>query len=470
MMVVGAAAAFGPLVAENGICAFVPCDPAPVPVGFVDAGAGRVGIELSDHALAELHGLEVRTGGLGDTDTEVIWRIKRSTKTKPEWTGPIVVGEPPPGFKDEVPLKSLPGRWTVALSTAGCYQGRWKRPDGSLRADEVTLENGTRQPVTVFRDTPWGFQACQEEPFSFQVAVAVAGLVLGTVGFVVLLVALGMQNRPPSAPGPIPPAWYPDPWRPGEWVWWSGTQWLRPPPPAPLPRVRARTAARLALTELRHQPRPYLAAGTIMLGTIGAGFLTATYGVGRLFGYNWFLEPPPTTIATTAANISMLFLVVLVAATGSWSFGAFAALGLGEPSVRNAYRKSGRQLVRDALIAIPGFAIGVLALMSVVLGPVVVGLLATFAVGRVARAPGGATVSRLGRGITLGMIPTALSAIVWVLGWVAAQFPSPATWLAAVFFVWFVSTAAFCMAWLAVANAVTVLGETPEGATSRTGE
>ncbi len=180
-----------------------------------------------------------------------------------------------------------------------------------------------------------------------------------------------------------------------------------------------------------------------MLGSIGAFYVAATFGNGWVFGYDWFTETPPAGVATAVGVLSQVLLVVLIAVAGAWSFGAFAALGMGEESLRGVYGRSGRRLLRDALIAVPGFVIGVLAVMSVVLGPVVVGLLATFAVGRVAGVASGSTVRRLGRGIGLGLIPTVLSVLVWFVGWVAARFPSPVTWVSGVFFVGLVSASAF---------------------------
>jgi hypothetical protein len=192
-----------------------------------------------------------------------------------------------------------------------------------------------------------------------------------------------------------------------------------------------------------------------MLASIAVLYVASTFGVGLLFGYAWFNDVPPAGIATTVAVIAQLLLVVLVAATCALTFGAFAALGLGEPSLRNAFVRSRRALIRDIVIAVPGFIVAVLAVMSVVLGPLVVGPLATRAVRKVV-GPGVPPTRAFGRSIVLGLIPTAVSVVVWVLGAVAAWFPSPPTWLSAVFFVGLVGTSAFSMAWLAVSNVVLV--------------
>lgn len=258
--------------------------------------------------------------------------------------------------------------------------------------------------------------------------------------------------------GQVAPGWFPDPWRPGRWLWWTGQEWFDPTVPPPPPRVSTRAAAGAALAEIRSRPVPYGAVGAVMLASIGAIYVAATFGVGLLFGFDWFTDVPPPGVATTVTAIAQVLLVVVVTVTGTWTFGAFAALGLGEHSIRGAYAGSGRQLIRDALFALPGFIVAVLAVMSVVLGPLVVGLLATLAVSRIAGPTSGSTSSRFGRGIVLGLIPTAVSLIVWAVGAAAAPFPSPPTWLAVVFFIGLVGTSTFSMAWLAVANAVLVRG------------
>ena len=117
------------------------------------------------------------------------------------------------------------------------------------------------------------------------------------------------------------------------------------------------------------------------------------------------------------------------------------------------------ELLPDGVLALPGFGIAVLAAMSVAVGTFVIGPLATFAVCRVAGNPPGAAVPRLGRGIRLGLIPTAVAVLVWITGAIAAAFPSPPTWLSAVFFVALVSASAFSMSWLATANAAIVIRE-----------
>jgi hypothetical protein len=322
-----------------------------------------------------------------------------------------------------------------------------------------------RQSVRHFHD-----QTCAGLALSPMAVLGFVGLLLGGA-----LLAIGLavsrtrevRRRDQEALAALarrhPPAWHPDPWRPERWIWWSGSQWFEPrPAPVTRNRVSADAASRAGLLAIRARPRLSSGIGAVMLGCVGILYVGTTFGNGWVFGYDFFTEAAPSETADTVAVVSLVVLSVLVAAVCAWSFGAFAAAALGESTVGASYRRSGRRLRRDWVFAVPAFLLAVVALMSVLLGPLVVGMLATIAVGRVANTARGSTAPRLARGIVLGIIPTALSVVVWTIGAITADRASPPTWLAMVFFVGLVSAATVAMAWLAAANAAIVIGESPQ--------
>jgi hypothetical protein len=425
---------------------------------------------------------------VSDAETgRAVWAVevsRRGTRQEDD-VGEVSLGVlPRPGWRQITPYSPTPRprRWRFDVES-GFGRATFTVPDDGAH-DVVYLEHGTESPEH-FQNVTCAGPAASFASFvtSGHLLIARSVVLCGVLALALLLArrgrpepasagaGTGPQAHPRSAhggwqisPGPpmsVPPAWYPDPWLPGRWSWWDGSQWFRPPAPSQLAVdwVGAWEAARLGLAELRARPRTYASVGGFLLASIAGSFTAATYGNGWAFGYGYFSDAAPSDLAHTVAVISSVVLAVLVGCLCAWSFGALAALGLGETSLAAAYRRSGRRLLPDGVLALPGLGIAVLAAMSVVLGPFVIGPLATFAVCRVAGNPPGAAVPRLGRGIRLGLIPTAVAVLVWITGAIAAAFPSPPTWLSAVFFVALVSASAFSMSWLATANAAIVIRE-----------
>ena len=172
------------LVVVGGATGFIPDDPTVPQLGFVDAGDGRVAVEVGPTSLAQSEGIEVRSGS-EPRNGRMLWRIKRTARASGTPDGRIVVGTVPPGFDEVTRLAgSLPRLWHVEVDNR-CYFASAVVPTG-LRTDAVTLSSGERVTPAGFRAADTGFSDCDTNSLGGRVA-AFAGLVSIAVGGVLVL-------------------------------------------------------------------------------------------------------------------------------------------------------------------------------------------------------------------------------------------------------------------------------------------
>jgi hypothetical protein len=195
MFALGAVLFVVPTVADEGLCAFLPCDPLGGSTAFVDAGDGQVGIELGPLTAQDLQQLEVVSGVWPDDDGPVLWRIERTGDVSGDWIGPVIIGQTPAGFTEIVDLEQpLPDRWSVSVSNE-CYGGTTGAPVAALRRDLVTWESGETESIEEFRELDLGFSPCEPPPSSPNPTLALVGAGLGVVGASVVIVSWGRRRR-----------------------------------------------------------------------------------------------------------------------------------------------------------------------------------------------------------------------------------------------------------------------------------
>lgn len=172
------------LVVVGGATGFIPDDPIVPEIGFVDAGDGRVALEIGPRSFAAAKGIEVRSGSAAG-DGRMLWRVTRGSGSG-SGDGRVVVGETPDGFEEAEPLEAdLPRLWHAEVDNR-CYYGSSVVPD-RLSADTVTLSSGEQVTVAGFRDGDRGFSSCDTNSLGSRLA-AFAGLLAIAVGGVLVMI------------------------------------------------------------------------------------------------------------------------------------------------------------------------------------------------------------------------------------------------------------------------------------------
>ena len=177
-----------PAVLDRGICMFVPCDPAAGRLGFTPLDDGTVGIELGDTTAAQVQLIEVVAGVRPDNyDSEVLWRVERSGTASGEVERPIVPGVVPGGFVESVSLdEPLPSSFSVTV-TNGCDGTPVELPDAPLEPGVVTRWSGATESIESFRADDLGLSDCEPDLAPGTRRRAMAGLVCGFIGALVVL-------------------------------------------------------------------------------------------------------------------------------------------------------------------------------------------------------------------------------------------------------------------------------------------
>lgn len=205
LLLIGGCLVFVPAVLSRGVCAFLPCDPGIANVGFVDAGAGAVGLEIGPVSAQAVETIEVRGVAASDaSDGELLWRVQRSGDVPHDWDGSIVVGEVPAGFTETTSLRTpLPAAWTVSAYNE-CYGGFPQRlPTAPLERHRTTDETGYRESVDTVRTASYGLSSCEPGPGARELAAMRSGVVLAAVGLLLLAVVIGssfVERRRSSSP------------------------------------------------------------------------------------------------------------------------------------------------------------------------------------------------------------------------------------------------------------------------------
>lgn len=174
----------------------MPCDPSGGSTGFVDAGKGRVGVELGPLTAQALQELEVVRGVWPESnDGAVLWRIERSGEVPADWVGPVIIGQVPAGFTETVGLEQrLPDRWSVSISN-GCYGDMTGVPETELRPDRITRESGETVAIEEFRTEDLGFSLCEPPLPATARVLSLVGVVLGAVGLAVAIMSSMRRRR-----------------------------------------------------------------------------------------------------------------------------------------------------------------------------------------------------------------------------------------------------------------------------------
>lgn len=196
------------LVVVGGATGFIPDDPIVPQMGFVDAGGGRVAVEIGPRAFAAAEGIEVRSGNQA-RNGRMLWQAKRTARSTDgvatdATDGRVVIGEVPTGFEQvDALVGALPKLWHVEVDNR-CYFGSSVAPD-TLTTDLVTLSSGERVTAAGFRANDRGFTSCDTNSLGGRLA-AFAGVVSIALGGV-LLIALWWDLRrglPPELGGDEP--------------------------------------------------------------------------------------------------------------------------------------------------------------------------------------------------------------------------------------------------------------------------
>lgn len=177
------------LVVIGGATGFIPDDPTVPQVGFVDAGEGRVAIEIGPRSFADAEGIDVRTGsGSQSGDGRLLWGVERTGAAAGASDGRVVIGDLPDGFREvEAFDGTLPASWHVEVDNE-CFYGTNPVPTAALDPELVTLTSGERVTPSSFRDGDVGFSSCDTSSLGGRLA-AFVGLISIAIGGVLLIAA-----------------------------------------------------------------------------------------------------------------------------------------------------------------------------------------------------------------------------------------------------------------------------------------
>ncbi len=198
--------------AQDGMCAFVPCDPMTPQIGFVATPDGKVAIETGPEVATDVQEVALSSGANPWADSEVVWRVERTGQVPAGWSGQVVPGVVPEGFTETVPLTvPLTQARTVGVGNI-CYGSTADLPTGALAVDAVTTgPEWPAVPVDEFRASNYPFTPCvaDDDPARQRWRpIGLAGVGVSAAGFV-LLVVVGVlraaSQRPESLPGPPGP-------------------------------------------------------------------------------------------------------------------------------------------------------------------------------------------------------------------------------------------------------------------------
>jgi hypothetical protein len=130
----------------------VSCDPGPpqeaLGVSKTPTGGIEIRYELCpDEAIREVALFRTVGGVIGDTDDEVLWRVRSTNESH---QSSFTVGDTPPGFVEEVALRALPGpeqELGVIVDTSRVQNVAVFRAD-DLRVGQVWVEDRNLDPTS----------------------------------------------------------------------------------------------------------------------------------------------------------------------------------------------------------------------------------------------------------------------------------------------------------------------------------
>jgi hypothetical protein len=192
-MLVGIASAVAPVVARNGICTFLPCDPAPpdVAVGLTADGIAQMHVHhCARSTVQSVRVLQVGPDGQGDP-AKTVWAIERSGHAT---TTTFDVGGVPTGYMSKTVFMSPP---TDALLVADVS---FRGVDAStgfriseLEPDKVRYWDGLHS-LADFERQARPSRSCVEAAPGWERALTPIGLLLILCGLLALLVPLVVRR------------------------------------------------------------------------------------------------------------------------------------------------------------------------------------------------------------------------------------------------------------------------------------
>ncbi|MGY4645516.1 hypothetical protein [Cellulomonas sp. URHB0016] len=201
LLVVGSAATLVSLSPADGICRFVPCDPASPSVGFTAGTDGAVRIEFGPQAARRVDEILVVSGPDPDwTGSPVLWRAVRTGHVPDGWTGTVTLGRAPEGFVDTVPLTAPLTEATAVGVGNRCYGTLSAVPAGPLPTDAVVTQYEEVSSLDAFRAVAGDLSPCPDTTPRRPWPPGLAAAALGAGTVLVVLVRRRATGRGPSTP------------------------------------------------------------------------------------------------------------------------------------------------------------------------------------------------------------------------------------------------------------------------------
>jgi len=198
LLVVGSLTTLISLVPGDGICRFVPCDPAVPGVAFAAEPDGAVRVEFGDDAADEVTEIFLVSGPDPSWRSPTLWRAERTGVVPDGWSGTVVLGTTPEGFTETVPLTGDLTDATAFGIGNGCYGTIAEIPADPLPTDGVLTEWGETLSLDAFRAEQSGLTPCTDtsSPSPWPPALATAALGLAIVLVVARLRARDARRAP----------------------------------------------------------------------------------------------------------------------------------------------------------------------------------------------------------------------------------------------------------------------------------
>lgn len=196
LVVLGALLFALPLALEHGMYAFAPCDRFPPEIGYTVTLDGQLAVETGPMPATDIEEVVVLSGpDPSARGSRVIWSVERAGTVSAGWSGEVVLGIVPDGFRETVPL-DVPLTEAVTVEVRDlCTVASAPLPDGAL-VPGVVRHDDCELPLDEFRAASDPFPPCT--PDSGPHPVPFVGLALVALGLGLVVVA-GLRYGPRPA-------------------------------------------------------------------------------------------------------------------------------------------------------------------------------------------------------------------------------------------------------------------------------